>query len=156
MACALVELEFMDMAPHRQSGFSLMEVMIALTVLVVAVLATFSGIAKAHWAAERANASSLALDAIQAQMESYQTLPFATVDDLPLAATSPANFATPANAVGYAIPGLQPYSGTMAGAVWREPDSTTSLLHLVFQASWRDVEGPNCMRIHYYHVNRGQ
>ena len=143
------------MGRHR-AGFSLIEVMIAMTILVVAVLATFSGIGKASTASNRANSSSLALDAIQTQMESYQTLPFSTVDDVPRAATSPANFATPTNARGFTITGLSPYSGTVAGAVWREPDSTSSLLHLVFQASWVDLEGPNCMRIHYYHVNRGQ
>ena len=76
------------MGRHR-AGFSLIEVMIAMTILVVAVLATFSGIGKASTASNRANSSSLALDAIQTQMESYQTLPFSTVDDVPLAATSP-------------------------------------------------------------------
>ena len=143
------------MGRHRVA-FSLIEVMIAITVLVVAVLATFSGITKASAASNRANSSSLALDAIQAQMESYQTLPFSAVDDLPVAAATPANFSTPSNAVGFAIAGLRPYTGTVPGAVWQEPDSTTSLLHLVFQVCWADLEGPNCMRIHYYHVNRGQ
>lgn len=136
--------------PARRSaalGLSLIEVMVSLAILVVGVMSMMGAMATSNEVKNRARSQGLALEAIQAEIEKLQALSFNEI-----ASKVPV---TPSG-LGFSVAGLQLQTGmTTAGSMTRLADSTTSLLHLRFTVSWKDVQGPGTLQIDYYHTNRG-
>lgn len=128
-------------------GMSILEVMVALTILIVGVMSMMSAMATSNEVKNRARSHGLALEAIQGEIEKLQALSFNEVADKVPAAPS---------GMAITVDGLRlPSGATSAGSISREADSTSALLHLRFTVNWVDVQGPGSLQIDYYHTNRG-
>lgn len=127
--------------PRLRAGMSLMEIMIAMAVLVTGVMSLFGAMGTANDVRNRSKYHGNALEALQAQIESQLTQGISVAAQVPLAPSGTA----------FAIPGIPLQAGqTLAGTVSRQPDSTTSLVHLTFSAAWQDAAGPTSLTLHYY------
>jgi len=78
---------------HREDGLTLIEVLIASIVLALAAMATFGVLAAATRNAQRAQATQVALDKAQEEMEKLQTVPYneLLLERAPFPSTDPLN-----------------------------------------------------------------
>lgn len=133
--------------PLSRSGFSLLEVMVAMAVLVVGLMSLMGAMTTANEVKNRSRSQGLALEAVQAEIEKIQALSFSEVTGtVPLA---PSGIAFPVRGLGLRT------GDSAAGGISRQTDSTGNLLHLTFTINWVDMQGPGSLSIDYYHTNRG-
>jgi Tfp pilus assembly protein PilV len=131
----------MHRQPRSRAAMSLLEVMVAMVVLVIGVLSLFSAMGTANDVRTRTKYHGVALEALQAQIESQLTQGVAVASAIPLAP----------NGTSFAIAGVPLQAGkSAAGTISRQADSTSSLVHLTFTAAWQDAGGPSSLVLHYY------
>ena len=123
------------------AGMSLMEVMVAMTVLVTGVMSLFGAMGTANDVRNRTKYHGNALEALQAQIETQLTQGISVAAQVPLAPSG----------TSFAVAGIPLQAGaTNAGTVSRQADSTSGLVHLTFTAAWQDAGGPTSLTLHYY------
>jgi prepilin-type N-terminal cleavage/methylation domain-containing protein len=132
---------------HVSRGLSLVEVMVALSILVVGLMSVMGAMTTANEVKNRQRSQGLALEAVQAEIEKLQALSYNEVAaKIPLAPVG----------ITFPVSGLRLFSGdSMAGSITRQVDSISNLQHLTFTVRWVDVQGPGSISIDYYHTNRG-
>lgn len=143
-----------------RQGMSLVEVLIALTVLALGFGAAFSAIFTARRVDSASHNSALAYQEIQAQIETYQYLPFISLQS---------NFkGSSFNVAGLTpLPGA-PSVGTVTKAANPDPDNTTlsptnpnaflssdSKLPLRFRCCWIENGTPVSVEVIYVLTYRG-
>lgn len=128
------------------TGMTLIEVMVASVALVTGIFSVFGAMGTSSQVRHRAKMQGHAVEMIQSKIESYQAMSFNNV----------ATLVPAAGGAGFAVPGVSPPPGrSTAGSVIREPDSTSTRLHLRFTVDWVDAAGACQVVIHYHHINRG-
>lgn len=145
---------------NTRSGMSLLEVMVALAVLAIGFGAAFSAMFMARKVDESARNSALAYQEIQAQIETFQYLPFISLQ-------------TAFKGASFDVRGLTPLSGAPAvGSVTKaanpDPDNTTlsptnpnafsssdAKLPLRFRCSWLENGNPVSVEVYYVLTYRG-
>lgn len=123
------------------------EVMIAMTILLIGLMSVFTAMGTSSQVKDRANHQGRAVQAIQEQIERYQAMSFTEVArTIPVAPSS----------VSFDVPGVPLASGVArAGEIRRELTSTSTRLHLTVTVTWEDIQGPASLTVHYHHVDRG-
>lgn len=145
---------------HTRSGMSLLEVLVALTVLALGFGAAFSAMFTARKVDDSARNAELAFQEIQAQLETYQYLPFISLQT---------NF----KGASFDVQGLTPPKGvTQVGSVTKaanpSPDDTTlsptnpnaftssdTKLPLRFRCTWVENGNPVTVEVYYVLTYRG-
>jgi len=130
-----------------RQGFSLVEVMVAMTILVVGIMTLMGAMSTSNEVKNRAISQGLALEAVQAQIEKLQAMSFTqAAGAVPRA---PSGIAFPVSGLV-----LRPEDGA-AGSISLQTDSTGNLLHFTFSVNWVDVQGPVSYSVDLYLTNRG-
>ncbi len=147
------------MNAHR-TGLTLIETMVAFTVLVVGTFAVFDALVTAKRTHERATNMALAYQEIQAQIETVQYLPYLSMQ-------------TTFKGSSFSVPGLGLQTGrTMSGTVTKlanpnpystmlgstNPNRFTTVdqtMPLRFRVDWLDSSGPCTVELIYVLSFRG-
>lgn len=144
---------------NPRSGFSLIEVMIAMVILAVGLSTLFDSLVTSKRVNDRATNQARAYEEIQAQIESFQYLPFDSVRR---------DF----KGIAFEVRGLRPQRGSVTcGTITRvsntTPESTATspnpnkflltdnVLPLRFRVAWEDENGPAAVETVYVVTNRG-
>ncbi len=142
------------------SGLTLIEVMIALVVLSLGLTATFGGMNVARQTKVAAENYALALQEIQAQIETYQYLPFQSLQsDFKGASFSVKGLVAP---TGYSSVGTitsiyntTPYSTNVGAANTNTFGTSNSALPLRFKCVWDENGTVRSVEMVYVLVYRG-
>lgn len=141
-----------------RAGVSLVEVIIALTVLMVGVFSLFDAMVTSQRITDRTTNQAKAYEAIQAQMEAIQYIPYQALKE---------NF----KGISFNVPGLRLSTGaTSCGSVTKLTNATPEVadpslnnfaasdqsLPLRFRVRWVDQEGESTVEVVYVVANRGQ
>lgn len=146
--------------PSLRVGMSLIEVMIALAVLAMGFWAAFSAMFTAKRVDNAARDQAYAFQEIQAQIETYQYLPFISLQTNFKGASFDVRGLTP-------LPGA-PSVGTVTKAANPDPDNTVlsptnpnaftsadSKLPLRFRCAWMEGGNPVAVEVIYVLTYRG-
>ncbi len=141
-----------------RSGMTLVEIIIALAILVVALSTLFDSMVTSKRISDRVTNQAKAYEQIQAQLEAIQYIPYQALKD---------NF----KGIAFDVPGLNPGVGAVTcGTITKlsnaTPDATTPSLNnfaandqsmpLRFRVRWVDQEGESTVETIYVVANRGQ
>lgn len=141
-----------------RSGMTLVEIIIALAILVVALSTLFDSMVTSKRITDRVTNQAKAYEQIQAQLEAIQYIPYQALKD---------NF----KGIAFDVPGLRPGAGAVTcGTITKlsntTPDDTTPSLNnfvasdqsmpLRFRVRWVDQEGESTVETIYVVANRGQ
>jgi len=146
--------------PITRSGFSLVEVMIAMVILVVGLSTLFDSLVTAKRVNDRATNQAKAYEEIQAQIESIQYMPYRDIHN---------QF----KGIAFDVKGLTPPTGAVTcGTVTKlsnpNPDDTSVApnpnrflasehsLPLRFRVAWMDEQGPMSLEVVYVVADRGK
>ncbi len=144
---------------RARDGMTLVEVVMAMTIMVVGLFTVFDSLVTSQHVNDRATNQALAYQEIQAQIETVQYLPFVTV-------------AQDFKGLSFAVKGLRvavgsPSVGTVTNLANPNPEDTTlapnpnlfpanaTKLPLRFRAHWVDAEGDAIVEVVYILVYRG-
>jgi type II secretory pathway pseudopilin PulG len=155
-----------------QLGMTLIELMISVGIIILGLTAAFEAMFSAQRHSQRTQHESLAHEAIRAQIEFYQYLPFitlrnnfkgATFDvagildaasyaDMPTGKSWPGDRPVP---IGTVTRTSNPHVNDTSLVVNRF-DNTASTLPLTFTVRWRDHSGDCQVRVDYVFTHRGK
>ena len=140
-----------------RAGMTIIETMIAMAILGIGLTASFGSMINARKVNEHATNAALAYQEIQAQIETYQYLPFITLQR---------DF----KGTGFAVKGLSPAAGRPCGGTITRVDnidpyattpasnafsSSDTKLPLRFRCEWDEGGSPMSIEIVYVVVYRG-
>jgi prepilin-type N-terminal cleavage/methylation domain-containing protein len=140
-------------------GLTLIEVMIAMVILVIGISTLFDSMVTSKRVNDRATNQAKAYEEIQAQIETFQYMPFASARDY-------------FKGISFDVPGLNPPSGVFScGTVTKldnpNPYDTTmspnpnrfpasaQVLPLRFRVTWEDEQGVATVETTYVMATRG-
>lgn len=130
-----------------RSAFSLLEVMMAVSVLVIALMAIFSAIGTAAQTNRTTADEILVLEAIEAAIEEIQTVSY----------TMSLRF----DGTSYTVPGVEGANGDEAvvrisiDEIVDGAGDPTGALDVTIDADWLDMQGPRSHMVRYIHTIRG-
>lgn len=130
-------------APPRRhrAGLGTMEVMIAMTVLAIALASVSEAIFSAHQTVRSTAAEAAVLQQVEAAIEEIQTVPFAEVPGF--------------NGVTMTVVGVDPPEGVAAPLTITVDSPSADVCRVVVNAAWQDLSGARTATFTYLHVNRG-
>jgi prepilin-type N-terminal cleavage/methylation domain-containing protein len=130
------------MVSRSRSGFTLIEVLIALSIIAIALSAYCSSIFGAQQTQNRSISQSRALEQIQKVIEQIQNTNYASVQ-------------TSWDGQSFTVPGLAPQAGRTTECTVNVISPQVNKIPLRITVSWLDIQGPASISVVYVHTNRG-
>jgi prepilin-type N-terminal cleavage/methylation domain-containing protein len=130
------------MASRARSGFSLIEIMIALVIISIALSAFCSSLFTAQQVQTRTVCQSLALEQIQKVVEQIQ---YTDYDGVPPGWDK----------ASLPVTGLTPQAGQANPCTVNVFNQQVDRIPLRITVAWTDLEGPASISVVYVHVKRG-
>jgi prepilin-type N-terminal cleavage/methylation domain-containing protein len=142
-----------------RSGMTLIEVMIAMVILVIGLSALFDSMVTSKRVNDRATNQAKAYEEIQAQIESFQYMPFDSVRrDFKGVAFDVKGLAAQTGAITCGT--ISKLSNANPNSTVTAPNpnkflATDNVLPLRFRVAWTDEQGPVAVETVYVVTNRG-
>lgn len=127
------------MSRPASSGFTLLETVVAMSVLAIALMSILGSMVNAHNITKQAESEALALEEVENLIEWFQTIPYEDVLSY--------------NGQGFGVHPLEPPAGREVIQVGVTNIGTG--YEMTFDVEWKDGAGWHQLRIVYFHIERG-